>query len=121
MDKAKLVKKLKYLKNEPTLQVDSISPVELLGASVVWVYDTVKRKLGIYRSEYSGGIHVKGTTIIGIKNSEQKTLRKPEKQLPEFLKLRKSSTQIDWFDAVKAKAQPLKGRTNEHMLILKAE
>ena len=121
VDKAKLVKKLKYLKTEPKLKLESIKPIELLGTSTVWTYDTIKRKLAFHQSSTTGNIHVKGTTLIGVDVSGQKILRKPETQLPEFMKLRKWTTQKEWFDDVKAVEQPVKGRTNDGLLLLKAE
>jgi hypothetical protein len=122
-DKAKLVKRLKFLGKDEKLGLESIVPSEVLGASSVWVYDTVKRKLGHYVGESSGSLYVKGTTLLGFdeKKSVQKTMRKPETQLKEFMKLRKLNTQNEWFDEVKAVGSVLTGRTNTNLLILRAE
>jgi hypothetical protein len=122
-DKAKLVKRLKFLGKDEKLGLESIVPSEVLGASCVWVYDTVKRKLGRYVGESSGSLYVKGTTLLGFdeKKSVQKTLRKPEEQLKAFMKLRKLNTQNEWFDEVKAVGSVLTGRTNTNLLILRAE
>jgi hypothetical protein len=122
-DKAKVVKRLKFLGKDEKLGLESIVPSEVIGASSVWVYDNVKRKLGHYVGESSGSLYVKGTTLLGFdeKLSIQKTLRKPEEQLKAFMKLRKLNTQNEWFDAVKSVGSVLNGRTNANLLILRAE
>jgi hypothetical protein len=89
VDKKKLVAKLRFKTNLGG--ITSIKPVEIIGASVLWTYDTAKRKL----CYYEGGLSVKGTTIIGAKVAEQKVLRRPKEQLAEFQKLRKNH--YDWF------------------------
>lgn len=123
VDKAKLVKRLKFLASDEKLGLNSVVPSEVLGASSVWVYDTAKRKLGHYVGESSGSIYVKGTTLLGVdeKQSVSKTLRKPEMQLKEFMKLRKVTTQREWFDGIKSVGAKLNGRTNDNLLILRAE
>jgi hypothetical protein len=119
-DKKKLVSKLKHLTVSVDLGIESISPVSLLESSSVWVYDTQKRKLGHYVAEFNGSIHVKGTTILGVRSSYQKTLRKPEEQLAEFQKLGKA-LRDKWFADIKAKGQVMTGRTNSNMLLLRAD
>lgn len=120
VDKKKLVAKLKFLKQSDELGLTSIDPTDILGANVLWVYDTQKRKLGRYEAEFPNGIFAKGTTILGVKESFQKTLRKPEEQLAEFKKLRKNQT-AKWFETIKAKGQALNGRTNPNLILLKVE
>ena len=128
VDPKKLVKKLKYLKTFESitpidhfpLDITSISPVEVIGANVVWVYDAKKRKLGYYKAETDSSITVKGTTVLGIKDSVQKILRKPEEQLMEFMKLGKNGVK-KWFDNIKAVEQELNGRTNDNLLLLRAD
>jgi len=122
----KLVSKLKYLKEfkDPAMKLDLISlhPVKLHGASECYLYDSAKRKL-IYlcADEYSKSFTVKGTAILGFDSgkSQVKTIRKPGEQLKEFLKLGKPSGR-KFFADIKAVATSFNGRTNENMLILKA-
>lgn len=120
MDRAKLVRKLRHLAEHRDLGLTSIKPVEILGTSEVWVYDVRKRKLGVYRGEFSNSIMVKGSSIIGTaaKSCLQKTLRKPEVQLAEFMKLSKSQLK-KWFESIKGVEHELKPRTNEHMILLR--
>lgn len=116
VDKKKMVAKLKFLQTCKETGLTSISPLDILECSTLWVYDCKKRKLGFY----TGSMYVKGTTIMGIGSSEQKTLRKPKEQMGEFMKLRKNQT-TNFFNAIRAVAQPLKGRTNDQLILLRAD
>lgn len=122
----KIVAKLKYLKELKDavnkLDLTSIHPAKLHGASECYLYDTAKRKLIYFcADEYSKTFTVKGTTLIGFDTikSQSKTLRKPGDQLKEFLKLGKPAGR-KFFDEVKAVGTNPNGRTNDNMIILKA-
>jgi hypothetical protein len=47
-NKEKVVSKLKYMKEEKTLKLVSINPVDIVGAQELWVYNTKTRKLYKY-------------------------------------------------------------------------
>jgi len=119
--KEKLVAKLKYLKEEKTLRLVSVNPVDIVGSQTLWVYDTKTRKLYVYIAEDQGGaLGVKGTSIIGYDESKStgKTLRKPDIQLKEFLSANKVAlrTFIKDIKAVEIKAN---GRINANQVLLK--
>jgi len=121
----KLVAKLKYMKTfkdvASKLDLVSISPVKLHGASEAWVYDTAKRKLHHYiADEYSKAFTVKGNTILGFDTgkSEIKTLRKPAEQIKEVMGSKPAARKF--FDSIKAVATTPNGRFNENLIILKA-
>lgn len=121
----KQVAKLKYLKvfKDAATKLDlvSISPVKLHGASEAWVYDTAKRKLHHYiADEYSKSFTVKGSTLLGFDTgkSEVKTLRKPAEQLKEIMGSRPAARK--YFTDIKAVATTPNGRFNDAMIILKA-
>lgn len=121
----KIVSKLKYLKEfkDPAMKLELVSlhPIKLHGASEAWVYDTAKRKLHHYiADEYSKTFTVKGSSIIGFDNakSEIKTLRKPGEQIKEVMGSKPAARKF--FDGIKAVATKPNGRFNEHMIILKA-
>ena len=121
----KIVSKLKYLKEfkDPINKLDLISvhPTKLHGASEAWVYDTAKRKMHHYvADEYSKSFTVKGNTIIGFDShtSEIKTLRKPGEQIKEVMGSKPAARK--YFKDIKAVATTPNGRFNEHMIILKA-
>jgi hypothetical protein len=121
----KIVAKLKYMKTfkdvATKLDLTSISPVKLHGASEAWVYDTAKRKLHHYiADDYSKTFTVKGSTLLGFDTgkSEVKTLRKPAEQLKEIMGSKPAARK--YFNDIKAVATTPNGRFNEAMIILKA-
>ena len=121
--KEKLVAKLKYMKNDPTTKLVSVSPVDIIGAQELWVYNTKTRKLGKYVAEEMGGaLGVKGTAITGFNESKsvQKTLRKPEVQLKEFMSAGKIELR-KFLDNIKATDIKLNGRINPDTILLKVQ
>lgn len=121
----KLVSKLKYLKEfkdaANKLDLVSVHPTKLHGASEAWVYDTAKRKLHHYvADEYSKTFTVKGNTILGFdtNTSEIKTLRKPGEQIKEVMGSKPAARK--YFKDIKAVGTTPNGRFNENMIILKA-
>jgi hypothetical protein len=121
--KEKLVAKLKYMKNDTTTKLVSVNPVDIIGATELWVYNTKTRKLGKYVAEEMGGaLGVKGTAITGFNESKsvQKTLRKPEVQLKEFLAAGKIQLR-KFLDDIKATEIKLNGRINPDTILLKVQ
>ena len=121
--KEKLVKSLKYLKQDTALKIVSINPVDIIGAQVLWVYNVKNRKIGKYIAEDVGGaLGVKGTTITGYVESKstQKTLRKPEEQIKQFL----ASSKVDlrkYIENIKTTEIKLNGRINADTILLKVQ
>ena len=121
----KQVAKLKYLKTfkdtASKLDLMSISPIKLHGASEAWVYDTAKRKLHHYiADDYSKTFTVKGSTLLGFDTaqSEVKTLRKPSEQIKEVMGSKPAARK--YFKDIKAVSTTPNGRFNDAMIILKA-
>ena len=114
---------LPIFKNDATTKAVSINPVDIIGAQVLWVYNTKTRKLGKYVAEDMGGaLNIKGTTITGYNESKSvsKTLRKPEAQIKEFL----SAGKIDlrkYLENIKATEVKLNGRINADTILLKVQ
>jgi len=121
----KRVAKLKYLKVfkdvKNKIDLTSVSPTKLVGATEAWVYDTKRRKLHHYVADpYSKELSVKGNALIGFdtKDSEVKTLRNPAKQLKEVTGSKPAARKF--FKDIKAVATTPKGRFNSDMIILRA-
>jgi len=121
--KEKIIKNLKYLKQDTALKIVSINPVDIVGAEVLWVYNVKNRKLGRYVAEALGGVlGVKGTTITGYdaNKSTQKTLRKSEEQIKQFL----ASSKVElrkFLDNIKTTEIKLNGRINADTILLKVQ
>lgn len=119
--KEKVVAKLKYAKTDTVLKIVSINPVDILGASELWVYNIKTRKLGKYVADsLQGPLGIKGTTIIGYDEAKSvcKTLRKPDEKLKEFAKAGKIQLR-KFLDEIKATDTKLNGRIGADTLLLK--
>jgi hypothetical protein len=123
VSKDKLVSKVKYMKESKELKLVSVNPVDIIGATAVWVYHAKYRKLGKYVVDaHTGTLSVKGTSILGYDpgKSTAKTLRKPAEQLAEFMKCGKVQLRT-FLTNIKAVETKLNGRLNAEILILKVE
>lgn len=122
-NKEKLVSKLKYMREEKTLKLVSINPVDIVGAQELWAYNTKTRKLYKYVADsLHGPLGVKGTSLTGFDETKSvgKTLRKPDEKLKEFAKA--SKVQLRKFlDEIKATETVGNGRINLDMILLKVQ
>jgi hypothetical protein len=122
-NKEKLVSKLKYMKEEKTLKLVSINPVDIVGAQELWAYNTKTRKLYKYIADsLHGPLGVKGTSLTGFDETKSvgKTLRKPEEKLKEFAKA--SKVQLRKFlEDIKATETLGNGRMNSDTVLLKVQ
>lgn len=120
-NKEKVVEKLKYLKEEKTLKLVSINPVDIVGAQELWCYNYKTRKLFRYVADsITGPLGVKGTSITGFDTAKStgKTLRKPAEKLKEFAKA--SKVQLRKFmDDIKATETLANGRINAETVLLR--
>lgn len=122
VSKEKVVNKLKYAKEDKTLKLVSINPVDILGASELWVYNTKTKKLGKYVADsLQGPLSVKGTSVTGFDEHKSicKTLRKPEEKLKEFSKATKIQLR-KFLDEIKTTDTKLNGRISTDVILLKA-
>jgi hypothetical protein len=119
-DKNKVVRRLKYLKDFPELNLKSVDPVDIIGASEVWVYDTARKKIGVYASEYEGTLSVKGTSVDNYSEAKsyEKTMRRPEVQVPEFMAARKNGLH-KFVDTIKGKKLSARKRLLPSMVIVR--
>jgi hypothetical protein len=120
IDKDKLVSKLKYKKTDDILKLSSIEPVNIIGSSELWVFDTKTRKLGHYVAESDAGLSIKGCTVLGYSEDKsiQKILRKPSVSLTEFNKAGKVKIRT-FLDDINATESKLSGRISENIILLK--
>ena len=120
-NKEKVVSKLKYMKEEKTLKLVSINPVDIVGAQELWAYNTKTRKLYKYMADsLTGPLGVKGTSITGYDEvkSVGKTLRKPEEKLKEFAKATKVQLR-KFLEEIKATETQANGRINADIVLLR--
>lgn len=118
--KQKLIAKLKYATENKELKVVSINPMDIIGSTELWVYNTKTRKIGKYVAAEFKTLSIKGSSIENYDEVKSvcKTLRKPDEKLKEFAKagkiqLRKFLTEI------KAVESRMNGRISADILLLK--
>jgi len=117
----KLVSKLKYKKEDTSLGIVSLNPIQILGSKEVWVYNTKTRKIAQYKALDERGLLVKGASIENFSSeSAEKTVRKPAETLAEFkkaskVKLRTFLKDLSTLDV------PAQGKLNENHVILRID
>lgn len=114
-----LTKKVQFEVANRDLKVSSVRPETIVGATVVWLYNTRYKKLTRLEAETPHGLSVKGTTVIGFgKESVCKRLRKPGQVVTALVKLGKREENKLW-KTLKTKPVTVNGRMNKNTLILK--
>ena len=118
--KQKLISKLKYAVEDKALKVVSINPMDIIGCTELWVYNTKTRKIGKYVAAEFKTLSIKGSSIENYDEvrSVSKTVRKPEEKLKEFAKAGKVQLR-KFLSEIKAVETRLNGRINEDVLLLK--
>lgn len=115
------VRSLKFKENDNDLKIGSVTPSKIVGASQLIAFDVDKRKIKVYNAK-DGGFDVKGTTILNFDESKsfQKTVR--EQYLKDVLstvsKQGKRAVKKK-IDAISAKPQSVKGRTNNNLVLMR--
>ena len=123
--KAPSFDKFKYLKTfkvSDTVLLSSALPTKLHGSSEAFLYDTAKRKLiYVVADPNTKKLEISGTSVIGFdtKKTSMKTIRKPEVEIAEFLKLGKPASRKYYTETIQTVAGEWSGRTNENIIILK--
>ena len=117
----KMVSNVKYLAHDATLNVSSVPPAHVVGASVAVVYNTKYKKVGIYYAEKDKKLTIRGTTIYDFdkEKSKTKTVRSPAKDVEAF----RNATNANRLDVLmqnfNSVEYALTGALNEHTMILK--
>lgn len=119
---SELVRKVKYLSRDDKLNIVSVNPAEIVGATSVLVYNVKYRKLEVYQAKMGGVLTIKGTKIMDFDDnvSYRKTLRKPEQQLKTIRSMSRFTQVEREVKSIKATEQKCRGRLSLDTLILKA-
>jgi hypothetical protein len=117
-DPVKVVKNLKYEVENKDFNIKSISPVKILDARKVYLFNSKYRKLTYLESDAL--LEVKGSTIknFNVEKSYTMTLRKPEEALD--ILTTKTEKQIEkYINGLTTKKVDAKGRVNDKTIILR--
>ena len=117
---SKQIEKLQFLQNFNELQLVSINPSDIIGASQLWTYNVKYKKLTKFVSADKSGFSVKGTTLQNYSETESmvKRLRKPKEALTKVqnggkIILRKLMNELT------TKGEVPKGRINKDTILLR--
>jgi hypothetical protein len=117
----KLVSKIKYKKEDSSLGIVSLNPVQIISAKEVWLYNTKTRKLAQYKAIDERGLSVKGAGLLNYTtDSVEKTIRKPAETLAEFKKASKVKLRTFMKDLTTVDI-PCNGKLNENHIILRID
>jgi hypothetical protein len=115
-----LIKGLKYQAEEKTLNIASISPTKIIGATELVTFNTKTRKLAIYKASSGQKLAIKGSTLVNVdlKTSKQKTIRKPHETVPVAAKAGKRELNKLWNSLTTTEAVAQNGRINKNDILL---
>lgn len=115
----KLIKSLKYQKEDSTFKLASINPINIIGSEILFTFNTRYKKLTMLVSD--GPLSVKGTTVTNFDTVKSFTiiLRKPNDILPIITK--GTIKKIDrTLENLKTKKYEANGRINPNTILLRA-
>lgn len=115
---SKLASKVKYLRSDPKLGVQSISADQIIGARAVLYYNVKTRNVHYVVSQTKLSISRSSIQDFDPELSFRKKLRKPKQQIEQLT----SSTRlfaVKTLNSIKAKNAETTGRINDSTLILK--
>jgi hypothetical protein len=118
----RIAMKFKFLKEFAELEIKSLPPASLVGASEAFLYDTAKRKLVyVVADSHAGTFTIKGSSLVAFDTATtvQKTLRKPKEQIKSIMSVGKPAARKAFKD-IKSAEIKYNGRSNANLVILKA-
>jgi hypothetical protein len=114
------VSKVLYLKESVEYKITSVDPMNIIGASELYLFNVKYRTLAHVVTQSSSGFTLKGTTLQGIDatNTSKKMLRKPDEALKELMSMTKAKS-LKFFSEIKTSPSEFTGRINNETIILK--
>ena len=122
MSADKQVAKLKYKKEDNDFKLVSINPVQIIGSTLLYVFNTKYKVLTEFVTESPNGFQISGSTIKHFdgENSRSIKVRKPESILS--IVMSKTQNQIDkeW-KTLTTKTTSANGRINNEIILLRVK
>ena len=114
------IKKVKYLKESKEYRMNSINPVQIIGATRLFVFNTKYRKLIEYVTDSPKGFEMKGTTLQNVGSSSKSIrLRKPQEMLTIVQGSPLKKINKAWSDLTTKEGKLPNGRINEQCLLIR--
>ena len=116
----KQISKVKYKKEDTEFKLVSINPIQMVGKSRLYTFNTKSRMLTEFITESTNGFEISGTTIKNFDtvNSRTVRLRKPDEFLPLVLTKTPKQIDIEW-KALTTKSSVPNGRINADTILLR--
>lgn len=119
---SKMVKRLKYKKTCEDYKLKSIQAEQIVGARILWIFNTKNRKITQYVSEDKVGLMVKGSSLLNwdMKKSKEKKLK--IKDIESFINGVNDAGKVELrtiLDTVKGKEKEPNGRINKNHILLR--
>jgi hypothetical protein len=115
-----IVKNVKYMKEDKSLNLVSVKPESIIGALQCWLYSTKYKILRKLETSETKGLNIRGTSVVDFdpKLSRSKSVRKPEIVLKDVLTSNKVRLR-KIFEEFKGSDSPINGRLNDDTIILR--
>lgn len=115
-----ILRKFKYLEYDPELKIKSEKPSGFIGAQLLIIYHTDKRKLGVFYATDDNGLTVSGSSIRNFneETSFSKTIRKPHEIIPQIMNSNKVPLR-QLIEGIKSKKQILRSSISDKTLLLR--
>ncbi len=111
----RLVKNLKIQENCPVLGIFSVTKTDILGANIVYTYNTKTRFLNRYLSDSS--FSIKGSTLLNVQFAIKKKIRKPQLLFSHINQKNKKFMETLW-NSIKEKELPANTRLSKVCIVL---
>lgn len=117
----KAATKMTYKEDDDKLGIRSVDPTNVVGANIVVIFNTKNRHCEMYIAKDGQTLSVKGASIINYDEtlSIGKTVRKPEEDLPSWVKASTVKRITVLMGYIKGKAWDLTGKLNRNTVIIK--
>ncbi len=122
MSADKQVSKLKYKKEDNDFKLVSINPVQIIGASLLYTFNTKYKVLTEFVTESPNGFQISGSTIkhFDAENSRSIKVRKPESILSVVMSKTQNQIDKEW-KTLTTKTTSANGRINNETILLRVK
>ena len=122
MSADKQVSKINYKKEDNDFKLVSINPVQIIGASILYVFNTKYKSLTEFVTDNPNGFQISGSTIKNFdkENSRTVKLRKPEIFIPIVISKTQNQINKEW-KSLTTKTSSANGRINNETILLRAK
>ena len=118
----KQISKINYKKEDNDFKLVSINPVQIIGASILYVFNTKYKSLTEFVTDNPNGLQISGSTIKNFdkENSRTVKLRKPEIFIPIVIGKTQNQINKEW-KSLTTKTSSANGRINNETILLRAK